>query len=680
MQVSLNWLKEYLDLKASPEEIADAMTLAGLEAEGISEVDGDNIFEIGLTPNLGHCMSVIGIARELSAILQIPLKRKEVILQELGPAIDVKVSIEEREQCLQYYCRLVQKVKVEPSPDWLVKKLEHVGLRSVNNVVDVGNLVMLECGQPLHMFDYDSLKEGRIAIRAAKNDGKMQTLDDAERDIPDGVLLICDGKKPIAFAGIMGGIETAVSEKTKNVLIEAAEFSPSSVRKTSKLLNLRTDSSGRFERGIDPLGVRMALDMAAAYLVDIADGVPSKGVAKEITKKYQPHILALDPQRANRLLGVNLSVHEMCELLGRLEIEILSDTADQIQAGIPSYRNDLRSEIDLIEEIGRMFGFNNIPRTMPRHISSTITHASFFVFEELARNHLIGEGLQEFLTCDLISLKLAKLSVENAMTAESQIHVLHPASVDQSILRTSLLPGLLEVVKFNLDRQNDNIAGFEVGHIHFKSEGKYFGEPVAGIVLTGKELPYHFESKPKDVDFFVLKGHVENFLSSLHVEDFFFEPSHLHNFHPGRQAYVKVGQVIIGALGEVHPAHLRQLPIGQRVYFAELNLHDLMDLAPENLRTKQFSLFPGSQRDLTITILEKIPIGAVLEEIRKANSDILENVFLLDLYKSEKIGKDRKNVTLRFKYRDPSKTIAYEEVEKEHAKLIELIAEKFAIV
>lgn len=680
MQVSLLWLKEYLDLKHTPEEIADAMTLAGLETEGMREVEGDVIFEIGLTPNLGHCMSVIGIARELAAILQIPLKRKELFLQELGGSIPIQVQIEDKEDCLQYSSRLVQSVKVGPSPEWLVKKLESVGHRTINNVVDIGNLVMLECGQPLHMFDNDLLTANQIVVRKAKNDGKMVTIDEVEREIPDGVLLICDKDRPVAFAGVMGGLETSITEKTKDVLIEAAEFAPSSVRKTSKLLNLRSDSSGRFERGIDPLGVRIGLDMAAAYLSDLAEGVTCKGVAEEVVKKYKPHIIDLDPEQANRILGINLSVHEICELLGRLEIEILSDSKDKIIAAVPSYRGDLRSEIDLIEEIGRMYGFNNIPRRLPRHVSSTITHSPLFVFEEKTRDHLTGEGLQEFLTCDLISPKLADISLENSMDADSQIHVLHPASVDQSVLRSSLLPGLLQVVKFNLDRQNENIAAFEVGRIHFKSEGQYFGEPAAGIILTGKQHPYHFEAKPNDVDFFTLKGQVENFLSSFRVEDYFFESSHLHNFHPGRQAYIKVGEIILGALGEIHPSHLRQLEIGQRVYFTEINLHDLMDLVPSEFKAKTFSLFPGSIRDLTITIPEKIPLGEVLEEIQTVDSSLLEQVFLLDLYKSEKIGKDRKNITLRFKYRDPNKTIAYEEVEKEHTRLTELIAEKFAIV
>ena len=664
MKVSFSWLKEYLELDLSPEMVADAMTLAGLEVEGI---EGD-IFEVGLTPNLGHCMSVVGIARELAAILQIPLKRKEIAFEENGDENGVSVEIEAKEGCEQYLCRLVKEVKVGPSPSWLQKKLESAGLRSVSNVVDVGNLVMLECGQPLHLFDFDKM-ESKIVVKSA-DDGTMVTLDEVERMIPKGTLVVTDGKRPVAFAGVMGELESAVSNRTQNVLIEAALFTPQAVRKTSKMLNLRTDSSLRFERGIDPLGIQAALDMAAALLGEIAEGTICKGTAQCVVKEYAPRMVRMRPENANRLLGIDLSAGEMYGLLERLEMKVIKEKVQ-----IPSYRNDLFAEIDLIEEVGRMYGFNNIPRGVPRHASSMITHSPLFLFEQAMRTKLIGLGLQECLTCDLISPKLSALTAEKRVES---ISVLHPASVDQSILRSSLLPGLLEVLKFNLDRQNFSVAAFEVGHIHFKEGDDFMGEPVAGIAMTGKSAPYHFETKPKDVDFFDLKGAVENVLSSIGLEDAHFAPSHLQNFHPGRQARVSVRDVNVGVLGEVHIEHLRALGIGQRVYYAEVSLHDLMDLIPSYHRAESVSLFPGSERDWTITLEEKTPIGPILNAIGEYPSPLLEKVFLLDLYKSEKIGKDRKNATFRFQYRDRAKTVEYDEVEKEHKRLTQHIAEKLS--
>lgn len=674
MKLSLSWLKEFLDLKISPEEIAEALTLAGLEAEGIEEKEDDLIFEIGLTPNLGHCMSVIGIARELSAILQIPLKRQEISFQESEEKIDVTLKVEDPGKCLRYSCRLVKNVQVGPSPEWLKKRLESIGIRSINNVVDVGNFVMLECGQPLHMFDYNHVEGKTIVVRTGI--GTLQTLDEQVREIPEDALLICDQKKPLAFAGVMGGLSSAITEKTKNVLIEAAQFTPQSVRKSCKNLGLRTDSSLRFERGIDPLFVNGALDLAA-YLLG---GEICRGIVEFVAEKYVPTILTLNTERTNQLLGINLSLREIAMLLGRLEIQVLAETGHTLKVQIPSYRNDLKAEIDLVEEVGRMYGFNNIARPIPRHASSTLTHAPVFIFEEEIRNKLVAQGLQECLTCDLISPKLAEISVEKALGSAMQIHVLHPASVDQSILRTSLLPGLLEVVKFNLDRQNLNIAAFEVGHIHFKDKNTYYDEPAAAIILTGHSEPYHFEKKPAPVDFFDIKGYVENLLSSIGIETGLFEQSHLQNFHPGRQARVKVGDVTVGALGEVHPEHLQALGIGQRVYYAELNLHDLLKLKKMEHRASKIAPFPGSERDWTVTLDEKMAIGKVLEEMRAFPSTLLENVFLLDLYKSDKIGKDRKNATFRIQYRDPNKTIEYQVVEDEHQRLLQYIAEKLAIV
>lgn len=680
MKVSLNWLKEYLDLDQSPEEIAEAMTLSGLESEGIEEIDGDVIFEIGLTPNLGHCMSIIGIARELSAILQIPMRKKEISFSELEGSHEKTIEIADGEQCPMYCYRVIEGLKLVDSPKWLVKRLEAAGIRSVNCVVDIGNYVMLETGQPLHLFDRDRLQANELVIRVSDGDGKMQTLDEVARSIPDGVLLVCDGKKPVAIAGVMGELSTAVTDTTKNVLIEAAVFSPNAVRKSSKLVGVRSDSSQRFERGIDPEGTKWAIDMAAAYLADLCDGKVVGDIQEAVAKAHRPHVIEFEPKRANRILGLELSISEMCVLLERLEIQILQRREEMVRVAVPSYRNDLRVEIDLVEEIGRMYGFNNIPRTLPRHVSSMISHAPIFVIEQEMRSICVGLGLQECLTCDLISPQLAKLTGEKALSEESQIHVLYPASIDQSVLRTSLLPGLLQTVKFNHDRQCMDIQAFEVGHIHFKDEEQYYCQPTLGIILSGAESPYHFEKKPKETDFFTLKGTIENVLSKGQIKGASFEVSHLQNFHPNRQARIIFDEICLGALGEVHPAHLRELGIDKRVYYAEINLQDWMALVKPHGRMQAFSPFPKSERDWTITLAEKTAIGTVLAEIKKQNLPILENIFLLDLYKSEKIGKDRKNATFRFQYRDINRTIASEEIEKHHGELIEHIAKKFAFV
>jgi len=671
MKLPLSWIKEFIDLPESPEEISDALTLAGLEVDGLE----DGVFDIGLTPNLGHCMSVVGVARELSAILDRPLKPKEVAFEEGAEQADVKVEIKDPSVCSRYSCRVVKGVVVPPSPDWLKERLEECGQRSVNALVDIGNFVMLEMGQPMHVFDLDRLEGNKIAVDVAKGLDSVTTLDDVERKVVDESLVICDGKGVVAFGGVMGEKESSVSENTHNVLIEAALFSPEAVRKTSKLLNLRSESSLRFERGVDPLGVEVALDQAAQMIQALMGGTILKGRCEATGGEYTPHKLTLDPERANALLGLDLSVREMVSLLERLEIKLISEGEDGLLVQVPSYRNDLRAEIDLVEEVGRMHGFNHIPRGIPRHASSTLTHAPLYVFEEEVRDKLVASGLQECLTCDLISPKMAELTGEKAMK-DAHIHVLHPASIDQSVLRTTLLPGLLEMVKYNLDHQNPDISAFEVGHVHFMDGKTVRGEPAAGIILSGRAGPYYFEGENEGHSFYTLKGHVENLLASLGINGDEYRVSHLDNFQPGRQAELVLEGQRMGALGEVHPAHLREVGINHRVYYAEINLHDLMNWKKSHTLVKKLASFPGSERDWTVSLKMEAPVGIVLAAVEEMKCSLLEKVFLLDLYKSDKIGKDRKNATFRFLYRDPKKTIEYAAVEKEHKLLLSSLEEK----
>ncbi len=641
----------------------------------------DAILEVSLTPNLGHCMSIYGIARELSAILGLPLTNLDFPVHEVGEPIGKKIrlSLIDKKQCLRYACRLIENVQVGPSPDWLKKRIESAGVRSINNVVDVGNFVMLEMGQPLHMFDASRIEGHHLIVTSQTAYTTLETLDTAQRNIPPNALLICDDNKPLAFAGVMGGMSSAVTDKTRSILIEAAVFSPQSIRKTTKILSLRSDSSNRFEKGIDPNGLINALDRAASLLQEIAGGTVVSGYLDQKTRAFEDKRIACRLNRVNELLGTQLSLSEVQEIFHRLRFHNVIEGSHSLIVSIPSYRNDISIEADLIEEIARIYGYNNIPRRPPRHIASTILPAPMYIMEKTARSRLIAEGLQECVTCDLISPIQAEMGLENALSKESLISVLHPSSIDQSVLRPSLLPGLLQVVKYNHNHSNDNLCGFEIGRIHFR-DGENFREfSTAGIVMTGKSSLYHWDPKPREVDFFDLKGIIENFLASLHIGAVAFVRSHLHNFHPGRQASIKVRDQTIGVLGEVHPSHIQKLDIGQRIYFAEINLQDVLQLTPKSRQVAEINPFPGSERDWTITVSEEMTIGKLLDIIKESSSRLLEQVYLLDLYKSNQIGQDNKNATFRFYYRDQKKTIAFETVEKEHARLIEAVQKKLEV-
>ncbi len=648
------------------------------EGTDLKEVFKDTIFQLSLTPNLGHCMSVYGIARDLSALLQLPLKFPYYSLQEEEIPIENLISVEliDQTQCERYACRILQGVSVAPSPLWLKKKLEQVGFHSVNNIVDIGNLILQELGQPIHIFDYQAITDHTLQITSKTPFLELETLDSNTRLIPPDVLMICDPEKPLAFAGVIGGKSSAISDETSDVLIEAAYFTPQAIRKSSKWLKKKTDASQRLEKGIDPDFIPKALDYAAYLLQKVAGGKIAKGMIDKKTHSFAPKKIICRPQRVNHILGTQLSPSDIFTLLFSSGMHVIEQSLEQLLVFVPLFRHDLNHEIDLIEEIARLYGYNNIVKTTPNHISSPLLHCANYQLEKQLRAYLLEEGLQEFITCNLISPDQAKKTTENTLPQSSVISVLQPHSLDQSVLRPSLLPGLLQVVKHNYDRENQDLSGFEMGKIHFHSKDEYIEQSAIGIILTGKSSPYHIDPKPRTYDFFDLKGIIENLCNLLHMDSIVFSPSHLHNFHPNRQAIIKCQDSVIGSLGELHPRHGSNLGIEQRMYFAEINIEELKPFLKKTLLVKPLTSFPGSERDWTITLADKVSIDSILEIIKENSSALLEKITLLDLYKSCQIGKDRKNITFRLFYRDKTKTIEFEAVEKEHHRITEAVMNK----
>lgn len=642
------------------------------EGADVAELYGDIVLEISLTPNLGHCQSVIGVARELSAATGQLVSYPHTQVQESSESIakDVSIDIQNASSCPRYACRLIKGVTVAPSPEWLKLRLEASGLRSVNNIVDVTNFVLLELGHPLHAFDFNKLDGKSVIVRNAYDGEQFTTLDGKERVLDNNDLLICDHSKPVALAGIMGGLNSEVSSTTKDILIEAAYFSPGAVRKTSKRLGMFTDASKRFERGTDPNALIRALDRAAQLMQQVGGGVISQGVIDVAAKEFPPKTIKCRLTRINGLLGTHLSVSEVESIFTRLELHSHWDGQNVFSVRIPTYRNDLNEEIDLVEEVARIYGYDNITMAKTRYTSTLLPHAPIFLFERQVRSKLVSEGLQEFLTCDLIGPSLLEIVQGNSKTDDYVAKVLNPTSVEQSILRTSLLPGLLQVVKYNWDNQNHHIAGFEIGRIHFKEGDQYKEQSIAGIILSGKQRPDHWGAKPSESDFFDLKGIVENVFKELKVKEATFQIGESDFFHPGRQASIVVGGMKVGMLGEVHPAIVRRLDVPQRLLFAEINLHDLYQLREEKQGIQPLPLYPGSERDWTITLSEAQPIAKVFEAIKGAQSQLLETVSLLDIYQSDKLGKGLKNATFRFLYRDQEKTVSQEVVDAEHGNII----------
>jgi phenylalanyl-tRNA synthetase beta chain len=651
-------------------EFADHLK-EGIDVAGIY---ADTIFEISLTPNLAHCLSVIGIARELSAMTGLPIKLPAIVINETphdNINKHVRIVVGDQVKCPRYACRLIKDVVIKPSPDWLKKRLEAVGLRPINNIVDSTNYVLLEFGQPLHAFDFDRLEGREVHIRTAKEGETIVSLDEKTRLLDESDLVICDKKQPIAVAGVIGGLDSAVSAQTNHVLIESAYFHPGTIRQTSKKLGLQTDASKRFERGCDPNAVLQGLDRVAMLIQELAGGTISEGYIDIKEKEFPEKIIDCRLSKLNSLLGTHLGVSEIESIIQRSQCSCHWKGEDTFTVTVPTYRVDIQAEIDLVEEVARIYGYDNIPKAAARYTPSNFPHSPIFLFERDVRARLLTEGLQEFLTCDLIGPTLLNIIQDTSLPEESFVKVINPTSIEQSILRTSMLPGLLQVIKHNYDHQNHSISGFEIGRIHFKQGDQYIEQAVAGIVLTGKNHPHHWNQKNSDVDFYDLKGILESVLQELNISEICFKQNNFNIFHPGRQASIYVGSLKIGSLGEVHPSIQRRLDIPQRIYFAEVNLHDLIQIRSPDKKMKPIPIYPSSERDWTVTLPESTPINEVLTTIRSIPSGLLENVSILDLYRSDKLGKDKKNATFRFVYRDKEGTILQESVDNEHKKIVD---------
>lgn len=646
----------------------------------VSDMYSDTIFEISLTPNLAHCFGVLGVARELSALVNLPLRYPKITLEESESRINdlCKITVENKEKCPRYLARVIKNLKVGPSPEWLQKRLQGAGTRPINNVVDVTNYVMLELGHPLHAFDYTKLAEHHIIVKNAQEGEVFRTLDGKDRTLTKNDLLICDAAKPIAIAGVMGGENTEVTADTHTILLESAYFNPSGIRRTSKHLGLSTDASKRFERGADPNGASFALDRAAMMLQQLADGTIAEGCIDCGEQIFKPLILELRLNRVQKILGIPISASEVENVFHRLDWPTSYDAQNVFTITVPTYRTDVSQEIDLIEEVARIYGYDNIKSEPPRYGTTNLPHSTLYLLERETRQRLIQRGLQEFLTCDLIGPTLLGIIQDTSMPKDSFIHVKNPTSIEQSILRTSLLPNLLEVAKYNFDRQNSNLAGFELGRVYFKSGDQYKEQSVIGIIIMGKSTPSYWGEKSREVDFYTLKGIVEVFLREMGIAPAEFRPQEIANLHPGRQASLFVGDLEVGSMGEVHPDLLKRLDLPQRVYFAEINLQDLQEVRSKEHTTKDLPIYPGSDRDWTVTLDDRLPMQKILKLVNDAPSKLLEKFYLIDIYRNDKLGPHGINATFRFCYRDRKKTVSQEDVDGEHSRILVKVQEQLS--
>lgn len=676
MKITYNWLKEFIDFDWTVKELSDKLTFSGIEVEAIEPLSGgDHLLDLEITPNRPDCLSLLGIARDIRALAGGKITPPDCTVAEKGQPVDklAKLTIEDGAGCPRYLARVITGVKIAESPGWLKAKIERIGLRPINNVADVTNLVMYELGHPLHAFDYDKLADHTIVVRRAKPNENFTTLDGVERKLTVDNLVIADAKRPVALAGIMGGLESEISDHTKNVLLESAYFEPNLIRQGSRLLGLRTDASYRFERGADPLILKKAADRAAKLIAELAGGQVAAGVL-DVAKAEFPEYrqLSLRPEKANSLLGMDIPAKRMVEILNALELKA-KISGDIIEVRVPSFRGDVEREVDLIEEVGRIFGYDNLPSERIEPWAVPAIKRPKDIFLAGVSKAMTSQGFSEHYGLTLIDPgKLEALDLSPAFPSQPAVELVNPISSDQSALRTILLPGLLEAAGQNLNNGIANVRLFEMGKI-FRPQKPAPDEGLhLGALLCGQAANQSWDAKPQAVDFFDIKGALQFLLDSLGMADAEFAAEKIAAFHSGRSAMVRVNKKILGCCGELDPSVSGKMGLKDRIYYLEIDLDVLMEMSGlKQNKYRDLPKYPSIKRDLALDLPVETECQQITELIKKLAGGELESVSLFDFYQGKQIEPGRKSMAFTLLYRAADRTLTDAEVSGIHQKVVE---------
>ncbi len=638
----------------------------------------DAVIDFEITPNRGDCLSVLGIAREVAAVYDLPLKPLDIHLRETGEGIDKAIEIEtiNREDCPRYVARLVRNVTIGPSPLWLKERLVKLGFRSINNVVDITNYVLLGLGQPLHAFDYDMLRGHKIVIRSASEGERFTTLDEKERILRKEDLLICDAEGPVAIAGVMGGLNSEVTEKTVNVLIESAYFRPGAIRQTAKKLGLPTEASYRFEREVDPEGLVRAADLAASLMVDLAGGEVATGIIDKDYREKEEHIIALQTEKVNATLGIQLTDEAIEKTLKRLQMKTSRRETGKLMVTVPSFRRDVWRPIDLIEEVGRIVGFDQIPPTLPFREMDTKPVPTAKKAETLARNVLVGLGYFEAVNYSFVDERwMDAFLISEDDPLRKMVRLRNPISEDMAVLRTFLIPSLINTARNNFNYKVQDIKIFELRNTYL-SIGRELPEErlhLAGLVMGRNPYAFGFERNP--FDFFDIKGDVENLCEMLKIDSLHFaSPARPKPFlHPGISADILQGDTYCGFVGKLNPVVTESFKIDENVYCFEVDFFSLIQGVREEITVEEISKYPPVTRDLAVVVEKVMPVGEIIQRIYAFRNKYLKQVELFDIYEGKGIPEGKKSVAFRVTYQALQKTLKDKEVDKIHHNLASFI-------
>jgi phenylalanyl-tRNA synthetase beta chain len=681
MKITYNWLKEFIDFDWTVKELSDKLTFSGIEVEAVESLpDGDHLLELEITPNRPDCLSLLGIARDIRALAGGQIIPLDCSVKEDGDNIEklAKLQVEDGQGCPRYLARVITGVKVAESPGWLKEKIEKIGLRTVNNVADVTNLVMYELGHPLHAFDYDRLADHTIIVRSAKSGENFTTLDGVERKLSAEHLVIADAKHPVALAGIMGGLESEISDNTKSVLLESAYFEPNRIRKGSRLLGLKTDASYRFERGADPLILKKAADRAAKLIVQLAGGQIASGVL-DVKKAEFPEYrkVILRPEKACSLLGVDIPADRMVRILNDLELKA-QISGGIIETQVPSFRADIEREVDLIEEVGRIYGYDNLPgeRIEPWAVPAIKRPKDKFLSE--VSRAMMSLGFAEHYGLTLIDPSMLDLlNLAPIFAVKPAAELVNPISSDLAVLRTTLMPDLIEAATRNINNGISDVRLFEVGKVFLPGEKGPSEFLRLGAVLCGIAAPQTWDAKPKPIDFFDIKGALQFLLGSLGIEGIDLTSETIPALHPGRSITIKLNGRTLGYCGELEPSAAEKLGLKEMIYCLELELEPVMEayLGRKN-SYRELPKYPAIKRDLALELPAETTSHEVISAIKELAGRELESASLFDLYQGKQIAQGRKSMAYSLVYRAQDRTLTDAEVSGIHQKVVEGLKEK----
>jgi phenylalanyl-tRNA synthetase beta chain len=637
----------------------------------------DTVLDVSITPNRSDCLSMIGIAREVAAItggkIKIPVGRIKETVEEISSY--TSVTIIDADLCPRYTVRLLINVKVGPSPAWMKTKLESAGLRSINNVVDATNFVMLEMGQPLHAFDFRFLEQGKIIVRKSRDDEEFTSLDGKTRKLPADTLLICDGVKPVAIGGIMGGLNSEVKDDTQFVLLESAYFNPVSIRRSARKLAMPTDASFRFERGIDPEGVIKALNRAAQLIADLSGGNIYKNYIDEYPQKI-PAVkdISLRLSRISQLTGTEIDAKEVIKILQSIGMTVGNTSKDNYIVTPPTFRVDIKREIDLIEEVIRIYGYDRVPVKLPNVAVVEMASNPRIDLEEKIRHILIGTGYSEVVNYSFVTPEFVDyLCLPENDERRRLVRIKNPLAEDQSVMRTTMVFGLLDAMKKNNNNGSLDLKIFEMGRVFIDRKREELPEEknILAVLLTGVMTDSLWGNKV-NADFYDLKGCIENIfydfkLTNCHYRSSISEPF----LHPGKSCGIYIGELLAGYMGQVHPNTLGRMDLRNCAYVFEINLDILANQVNNFIHYKEISKFPAVTRDVAFLIPAEMETNQMIDIVLRQNEELLENVVIFDIYAGKGISQGMKSLGLRFSYRAPDRTLTDVEVNSIHDKIVQ---------